>query len=287
MTELETRFVRPPQPLLTHLAARALGEAGERRAPDECVWVEHGSNTVVVLAEQTAVRITRQAAGAAELLRAQALIDALPDLPFLVPRSLGDPVETEGHVAVPTLRLRQGSEPPEVPDAVVLGELLEAVHTVDLDRVRGHLAAPRAFFGGDDWQQVLTGRVVPLLAPDLQQDASARVADLVTLAAVPPVVNHGDLGAGNVLWSGDRISAVLDWDLAAADDPAEDVATVATSFRAWDALSRRFDEDTMRRAQVFRRTFPLAVVAFAVLAERPAPEVDRAVARAEQGLRAG
>lgn len=285
MSERETRFVRPPQPVLTLLAARALSAAGEAADPATCTWVEHGSSTVVVLGERTAVRITRQPFGGADLLRTQALVDALPELPFDVPRTVAEPVATDGYLAIPTQRLRGVSDPPEAPDAVVLADLLEAVHSADLEPLRDHLAPARAFFGGDLWQEVLTERVVPLLPIALRAGAHARIDDLAGLPQVPDAVNHGDLGTSNVLWSGGRVSGVLDWDLAAADDPAEDVATVATSFRAWDRLAGVVDESTIHRARVFARIFPLAVVAFAVLGGRPDAELARMVARAERGLR--
>lgn len=284
MTQWESRFVRPAQPVLDHLVSRAFVEAGETRTPAQCTWVEHGSNTVVALGQQAAVRIARQPAGAAELLRAQALVDTLPELPFAVPRSLGDPVEVDGYVAIPTMRLHGVSQPPHPPDAVVLRDLLETVHEVDIEPLSDHLAPPRSFYGGTDWEAVLTDQVVPLLVPELRHEALARISDLAAVGGAPPALNHGDLGSSNVLWSGGRITAVLDWDLAAADDPAEDVATVATSFRAWSAMSTLLDADTMRRAAVFRRGFPLQIVAFAVLGSRSHIEVERAVARAERGL---
>src|SRR5699024_4941694 len=168
MTELETRFVRPPQAVLATLVSRALTAAGETTSPADCTWVEHGSNTVVALGERTAVRIGRHPSAAADLLRSQALVDALADLPFDVPRSTGDPVEADGHLAIPTRRLSGVSDPPDPPDAVVLRDLLEAVHSADLHDLRAYLAPPRSFFGGEHWQQVLTDRVVPLLPIDLR-----------------------------------------------------------------------------------------------------------------------
>src|SRR5699024_1276057 len=237
MTELETRFVRPPQAVLATLVSRALTAAGETASPADCTWVEHGSNTVVALGERTAVRIGRHPSAAADLLRSQALVDALADLPFDVPRSTGDPVEADGHLAIPTRRLSGVSDPPDPPDAVVLRDLLEAVHSADLHDLRAYLAPPRSFFGDEHWPPVLTDRVAPLLPMDLRAEALVRITDLAALPAAPEALNHGDLGTSNVLWSGGRVSGVLDWDLAAADDPAEDVATVASSFRAWDQLS--------------------------------------------------
>lgn len=44
------------------------------------------------------------------------------------------------------------------------------------------------------------------------------------LQPVPPTLVHVDYWPGNLLWDGDRISAVVDWEEAALGDPAIDVA---------------------------------------------------------------
>ena len=44
---------------------------------------------------------------------------------------------------------------------------------------------------------------------------------------VPAVLVHMDYWPGNVLWHGNRVSAVLDWDFASYGDPAVDVAYFA------------------------------------------------------------
>jgi aminoglycoside phosphotransferase (APT) family kinase protein len=44
------------------------------------------------------------------------------------------------------------------------------------------------------------------------------------LEPVPPTLVHVDYWPGNILWDGDRISAVVDWEEAAFGDPAIDVA---------------------------------------------------------------
>jgi aminoglycoside phosphotransferase (APT) family kinase protein len=49
-------------------------------------------------------------------------------------------------------------------------------------------------------------------------------------SSLPPVLVHGDAGAGNFLIDGDRLSAMIDWELAHFGDPMEDLAWVA--FRA-------------------------------------------------------
>lgn len=47
---------------------------------------------------------------------------------------------------------------------------------------------------------------------------------LATLEPVPPGLVHIDYWSGNILWDGDRISTVLDWEEAAYGDPGYDVA---------------------------------------------------------------
>ena len=44
------------------------------------------------------------------------------------------------------------------------------------------------------------------------------------LAAVEPTLVHLDFWSGNLLWAGDRVSAVVDWEEAGYGDPAIDVA---------------------------------------------------------------
>lgn len=287
MAEIETHFVKPPDEILQALLEAALGTgSGSGSGAGGVEWVEHGSNTLAALVGDVAVRIGRQPAAAAELRRTQALVDALPELPFHVPRSIGDDAEVDGYLAIAVERVPGSTSSPEQPDPGVLLELLEAIHGVALDPLREHLAVPRAFCGGDRWEEVLREGVIPLLPPDVRAGAVRRIDELAALDVPERVLNHGDLGASNIHWQDDRIVGVLDWDLAAADDPAEDVAGVAASFGIWDALPAAFDDDTIRRARVFQRSFPLQVVGFAVLQDRPAAEVGRVARRAARALRA-
>ncbi|MDO8144808.1 phosphotransferase [Isoptericola sp. 178] len=280
----ETRYARPPRATLDALATAALAAADEPPGT-EVTWVEHGSATVVALTDRVAVRVARQRQAGGEVLRARRLVDALPDLPFAVPRSLGEAVEIDGYTAVATRRLHGSTAPAATPDPGVLRELLDAVHAVDTAPVTEHLAPRRAFCGGAAWEQTLRERVVPLLDADLRADAQDRIDALAALEDAPRTLNHGDLGASNVLWSGDRVSGVIDWDLTAREDPAEDVATVATSFGLWPHVEALADPGTVRRADAFRGTIPLQIVAFAVLGARPDDEVARTLARAQQALR--
>jgi aminoglycoside phosphotransferase (APT) family kinase protein len=98
--------------------------------------------------------------------------------------------------------------------------------------------------------------------------------------------NHGDLAGSNVLWSHGRVAGVLDWDLAAWDDPAEDVAALA-SWHGWALLPLIADPGTAARAAVFRRSFPLQIIAFAIINDRPEEEeISWTIATAQQRMSA-
>ncbi|WP_402465373.1 phosphotransferase family protein [Isoptericola aurantiacus] len=278
----ETRYPRPDQPTLDALVTTALADFGT--PPHEPEWVEHGSNTLVALTDRVAVRIARQRQAGGEVLRSQRLVDALPDLPFDVPRSLAAPVEIDGHVAVATRRLLGSPQPTTRPDAGALREVLDAVHGVDAPALEPHLAPRRAFCGGEDWEATLRDRVVPLLAADLHDEALRRIDALAAVEQAPRTVNHGDLGSSNVLWHGDRVGALLDWDLTALEDPAEDVATAATSFGLWPSVEHLATIAIARRARAFAGTFPLQIVAFSVRNRRPTDELRRTLARAHRAL---
>jgi len=48
--------------------------------------------------------------------------------------------------------------------------------------------------------------------------------DNIPNPAEPPVLAHGDAGPGNFLFEGDRLTGVIDWELAHVGDPMEDLA---------------------------------------------------------------
>ena len=283
MAQWRTDYLSPDDELVTGLAQAAFASAGESGDPTDWHRVDHGSATLVLLCGQTAVRVARERSAAARLRRVQQLVDALPELPFQVPRTRGQIVEQHGHVAVPTERIEGEPHPAARADPQVLRELLETIHSLPAQPVRPHLAPSREFMGGQRWQNVLTEQVLPLLTTDVQVAASRRIDALAALPAVPPVVNHGDLAGSNVLWHAGRVVGVLDWDLAALEDPAEDVASLA-SWHGWDLVDQLADAETVARAEVFRESFGLQVVAFAVIHERPAAEVHGLLERVQAQL---
>lgn len=131
----------------------------------------------------------------------------------------------------------------------------------------------------------MTDEVLPRLPDDVRDEAAKRVAALADLDSPVVALNHGDLAGSNVLWRDGRVVGVLDWDLAAEDDPAEDVASLA-GWHGWGLVGQLADPETVARAEVFRRSFPLQIIAFQIVHDRPADELERAIQRALPALRA-
>jgi len=283
VADWETRFPKPDDALTHELVADALRAAGSSANPASWEWIDHGSANLIVLTGPIAVRLSRTSHEARDSVRVQALIDALPPLPFAVPRSLSEPVTAQGLVAQAQDRLAGEPHPAGSGDPTELRRLLDALHEVDPSPIRTHLAPARHFIGGPDWYEVMTASAIPLL--DVSVRALARrIADsLAALDAAPRTLNHGDLAGANVLWANGRVVGVLDWDLAAVDDPSEDVAALG-SWHTWPVIARAVSGDVLRRAEAFRDSFPLQLVCHALIAGRDRAELDRAVARANRRL---
>lgn len=181
--------------------------------------------------------------------------------------------------------MRSLHEPGSGDPAAVAG-LLKAIETVQLADIAPHLAAPRAFMGGESWHERMHREVMPLLLPDVRDEARRRVDALAQLEVVPPALTHGDLAGGNVLWRDGRVSGVLDWDLAAAHDRADDIASLAT-WHGWASVTAFASADELCRARIIAATHVLQPIVFSLIEGRPAEEVSRAVQRANARLSPG
>jgi aminoglycoside phosphotransferase (APT) family kinase protein len=279
----QSGFVHPDAGSVDQLVIEVLHAAGAPSDPASWTRIDHGSANLVVLAGEVAVRVTRSAESVPDFLRTQRLVDRLPDLPFSIPRSLTDPVTVDDIVGIGQARLHGAPHPSGHGDPRQIRFLLEAIHAIPLDAVRSELSPARSFMGGGRWFEVMTEQAIPLLAPNAQARARQVAERLAALHPASPVFVHGDLAGGNVLWENGHVSAVLDWDLASADDPAEDVAALGV-WHGWDAVSRATDADVVERARVIAATYPLQLVCFALINSRPANELGRAVDKASERL---
>lgn len=118
--------------------------SGNSSGDDDRRVVETGPSNIVVIAGEVAVRVARDRRAASELRRVQHLVDALPELPFAVPRSLGAVVEHASFAAVATRRISGDPHPPGSGDVGVLRDLLDAIRAVDVEPLRAWLAPREA-----------------------------------------------------------------------------------------------------------------------------------------------
>lgn len=279
-----TDFVTPDDGVVDDLVHRALHAAAEHVPTRDWRRVDHGSANLVVLAGHAAVRVARTPTAAREALRAQALVDALPPLPFDLPLSLAPAVhESEsGLIAIAQRRVHGAPHPSGSGDPRALRKLLDALRSVSPVALRPHLAHRHAFFGGVEGLTLMADRAVPMLTLAAQNRARRVVDTLAGLESdvAAPVLAHGDLAGSNVLWSEGQVGGVIDWDLAAESDEATDVAALAT-WHGWGAVASIVSPEVERRARAMIDSYPLQLLCFAIAGERPQYEVERAVARAD------
>lgn len=243
--------------------------------------VEIGSAHIVVLLDRTAaVRVGRDPGMAVKMRKRQELVDGIPaSIGFQVPRSLGPVVELEEFSAVATELMQGAPCPAGEGEPSELQNLLAQVSSIPTEPIAGLLAEPLAFCGGPQWYRIQREEVLPRLHQDVQKQAADAILALMNLEPIKEVLAHGDLGGHNVFWEGGRISGVLDWDLSSRSDGSTDLACVGV-WNGWEKLPLIADPSEVRRASVRRNTFRLQQLAFAILHNRPAAEIDRAVSRA-------
>ncbi|MCY1718640.1 aminoglycoside phosphotransferase family protein [Microbacterium sp. SL62] len=272
-------YIAPEREIVDAAVTAALQGSGVRVPPSHWELVNHGSSNLVVLAGSVAVRVSRSPHAAAVALRAQKVIDSLPELPFAVPRSLAEPIAESGIVAIAQHRIPGAAHRPGEGDPRSIAELLEALQAVTVAPLKQHLAQSHAFMGGAGWHSIMVEEAIPRLDPAVRRAARDAADSLAALQGHATSLIHGDLAGENVLWENGRVVGVLDWDLASADDPAEDVAALAV-WHGWDALEKACTADIVARARIIAATFPLQLICFALVNDRPAQEVQRAVEKA-------
>jgi aminoglycoside phosphotransferase (APT) family kinase protein len=162
-------------------------------------------------------------------------------------------VQGAGRPLAPDVLFADPGDPPEVPPFMAMnlvpGECVEPVLTDDAERPAPGQVRARFF----DVVQVLAQlhRIVPAevglgdeqavgLADEVDRwtrafatlpgdmagdyDRAARALRANVPAPLPPAVNHGDFRLGNTLCEGDRVNAVIDWEIWSVGDPRIDLA---------------------------------------------------------------
>jgi aminoglycoside phosphotransferase (APT) family kinase protein len=218
------------------------------------------SHDVVVVPGAVAVRFARTADAEAELRRSAALLPVLDRarLPFSVPYPVAEIVSGHGMTALATRFVAGKPRPvpdPGLSDPAVLRRALDAIAAVPLAEAGAAVGTFRGYAGGPQWAATARRCLLPQLRPPEARLVSAGIEAAARLATPQsPVLVHGDLAGSNLLWDGDLLVGVLDWDLAFVGDQAYDVACLADGF-GWSVLSNIFDATMIDRARTYRNVF--------------------------------
>ena len=113
--------------------------------------------------------------------------------------------------------------------AVQMADVLAAIH--DLDATGGSLPVlPFHIDRMEGW--VITDLTRREPDPSLREDLVRRYLDeLWPPPATELCLLHADYFPGNIVWEGDAIAAVIDWEAAALGDPMADIATTRLDLR--------------------------------------------------------
>ena len=161
-----------------------------------------------------------------------------------------------------------------------LRRALEQIRHADARDAEPWLDRPGQHWGGHRRRHVLLDQVLPLLLPRTRDRAMSAIEDLVALENVTPQLVHGDLMGSNMLWDGEHLVGVIDWDHACMSDPAYEVASLGLWF-GWSSVRDATDPESYERAKLHARIFPLQAIAYALHHELDAAQVRQAVEKAD------
>lgn len=260
-----------------------LAELGEESDCTRWSVVPTGSSHLVVeIDKRISVRIAKNPVARKNLARRSEVLRRLPDYHFNIPRPLTRTIIAKGHTAV-GLTWVAGTHRTGGVAAEQLGRLLEQLWATDTSTFDGFLDRPGQHWGGHKRRHVILDEVVPMLLPRNRDLAREAINDLAELEVVRPRLVHSDLMSHNMVWQGDHLSGVIDWDHACLGDPAQDAASLALCF-GWDTLDRVLPPEIMHRARLHSRIVPMQSVAYTLVQEMDTAQVNQAVNRADEWI---
>ncbi|MCD4524264.1 phosphotransferase family protein [Nocardioides sp. cx-173] len=103
--------------------------------------------------------------------------------------------------------------------------VLAALHAIVPDRV-GLAAEPVTQLSAEVERWIKAFTTLPVQMQGDYERAGQLLLDTAP-EALPPVINHGDYRLGNALCAGDRVNAVIDWEIWSVGDPRVDLSWMA------------------------------------------------------------
>lgn len=188
---------------------------------------EGGQFHRVLVAENEAVmRMSRTPQAARHMQRRVDLVGSLAGrFSFRLPTALSRVWHGAEFSAVIQRYVPGTAHRPRTGDAASLRRILDELASVDVRPLEDLLSRPFSFRG--PWTAAKVAATMGALPPDLRAPARRVLGTVASFAQVPASLVHGDLAGHNMRWSEGRLLGVLDWDLAAAWDPALNTAYLA------------------------------------------------------------
>jgi len=155
--------------------------------------------------------------------------------------------------------------------AVRMADVMAAIHDLDA----GDASLPVLPLHLDRMQGwVITDLTRRPPDPSLREDlVRSHLDDHWPPRATERCLLHADYFPGNIVWDGDEIAAVIDWESAAIGDPMADIATTRLDLR-WAYGAEVADEFTQRYLTVTGRSATTLPVWELVVSLRPAGAVS-------------
>lgn len=174
---------------------------------------------VLVASGEAVLRMSRTPEAALQLRRRVDLVAVLdPLLSFQLPTALTEVWQQDGFAAVVQRFIPGAAHPPLTGDARRLRALVAELAQVDVQAVTDLLAPPFAYAGV--WSEERVRALLQLLPEVLVAQAKTVLERIASFESIAPSLVHGDLAGHNLHWQDSNLVGVLDWDLAAAWDPA-------------------------------------------------------------------
>ncbi|MDO4252571.1 MAG: phosphotransferase [Rothia sp. (in: high G+C Gram-positive bacteria)] len=262
-----------------------MDQAGLNVAQDRWDIRTSGSAHIVInMGSELSIRVAKTPEIGKMVARRTEILRRLPhNLPFEVPRPITRTITRNGYTAVGLSWIKGEPRHPGPAPAKAMAQLVRTIHTIDYDGMEPYLDAPHQHWGGLDWVQTLQELVVPKLLRSNRKVAAALIDAVLDLEPVRPSLIHSDLAGHNILWNGDKLVGVIDWDHATIADPAYDFAALGNWY-GWASLKKAISAEEQKRAIILSRLLALEAVAYSITNGKSAAIVRLAIERADNWL---
>lgn len=178
------------------------------------------------------------------------------NLPFDVPRPITRVITRNGYTAVGLTWIKGEPRQQGPAPAKQIASLVKAIAGVDYRGYGPYLDYAHEHWAGKDWEQIARETVIPQLLSGAQKVALTALERVLALDPIVPTLVHGDLAGHNILWNGDKLVGVIDWDHATIGDPAIDHASLG-NFYGWESLAKALTDEQLERARAYAALLPI------------------------------